>query len=205
MIEEYTDEPRQHAQKIIPMMRALLAEAGISKIDLDVIAVAAGPGSFTGLRIALSAAQSFAFGLGKPLVTVSTLEALSHRYSIFEDIGSSKTDVFVGLDARMGEVYCASFSVESNRISRASEDLLLSLDDAKDFASTCEYGLGSALSTDAFSSVQFLGADASAQVHASDVYKIALSAAQRNNFVSPIDVEPSYLRREKAWKKMDQQ
>lgn len=87
--------------EILPAVSALLAEAGMSLQAVDAVAFGAGPGSFTGLRIACGLAQGFGFALGIPLVPVGTLDAIAET--------SGENDVLATLDARMGEVYFARF------------------------------------------------------------------------------------------------
>lgn len=90
-----------HSQRILPLLRELLDEAGIALPQLDGIAFGAGPGSFTGLRIGCGVAQGLAFGANLPVVGVCTLQALA------EASGADK--VIACLDARMGEVYHAAY------------------------------------------------------------------------------------------------
>ena len=91
---------QRHSELLLPMIRALLDEAGLRLADLDGIAFGAGPGSFTGLRIGCGVAQGLAFGANLPLVGVSTLEAMAETSRTVR----GWTRVVVGLDARMQEV-----------------------------------------------------------------------------------------------------
>ena len=91
-----------HSQRILPLLRELLNEAGVELNDLDGVAFGAGPGSFTGLRIGCGVAQGLAFGADLPVIGVSTLLALA------EDV-SDADKVVACLDARMGEVYYAAY------------------------------------------------------------------------------------------------
>lgn len=93
-----------HAEKLHVYIEEILNEANIKANQLDAIAVSKGPGSYTGLRIGVSAAKGLAFALGKPLISVSTLEALAHQVK-------AESGVIVPmLDARRLEVYSAIFS-----------------------------------------------------------------------------------------------
>ncbi|HSI43039.1 MAG TPA: tRNA (adenosine(37)-N6)-threonylcarbamoyltransferase complex dimerization subunit type 1 TsaB [Methylotenera sp.] len=90
-----------HSQIILPQIQALLETAGLQLKDLQGIAFGAGPGSFTGVRIAAGIAQGLGFGGNLPVVGICTLQALAEA--------SSATKVIACLDARMGEVYHAAY------------------------------------------------------------------------------------------------
>lgn len=94
-----------HSQSILPMVQALLKEAGIGLRDCDAIAFGAGPGSFTGVRTACGIAQGLAYGSDKLLLPTVTLLALAQACR--EQTGAS--NVLAVLDARMGEVYWAQY------------------------------------------------------------------------------------------------
>ena len=93
------------SERLLPLIDAVLADAGVTLRDLDGIAFGAGPGSFTGVRIACGVAQGLALGAGRPLVAVSTLEALAE--AAWRDRGAVR--VVSCLDARMREVYLAAY------------------------------------------------------------------------------------------------
>ena len=95
-----------HSQRILPLLREMLTEAGIDMRDLEGIAFGAGPGSFTGLRIACGVAQGLAFGANLPVVGVSTLLAIAQS--------TQAERVIACIDARMGEVYHAAYIHTSN-------------------------------------------------------------------------------------------
>jgi tRNA threonylcarbamoyladenosine biosynthesis protein TsaB len=99
---------QRHSQLLLPMVRSLLDEAGLALGALDGIAAAVGPGSFTGLRIAVSAAQGLAFGADLPVAGVSTLEALAW--------GLDAQTAVACIDARMGEIYFAACRREHGRL-----------------------------------------------------------------------------------------
>ncbi len=98
---ERSEAGNRHAERILSMVDALLAEAGFSLKQLDAIAFGRGPGSFTGLRIGAGVAQGLAFGAGKPVAPVSSLAALAQ--------GVDAPHVLAALDARMNQVYWGAF------------------------------------------------------------------------------------------------
>lgn len=95
--------PRRHAELLLPMCEAVLAEAGIARRQLDAIAVGRGPGAFTGVRLAISAAQGIALALDLPVLPVSSLAALAL------DAPEDASSILAVIDARMGEVYVGMF------------------------------------------------------------------------------------------------
>jgi tRNA threonylcarbamoyladenosine biosynthesis protein TsaB len=91
---------QQHSELILPMIDGLLSETGMRLSALDGVAFGAGPGSFTGIRIACGVAQGLAFGAGLPAVAVGTLDCLAQA--------SGAERVIACLDARIGDVYLAA-------------------------------------------------------------------------------------------------
>lgn len=101
--------PRRHTELVLPMADALLAEAGISRHALDVIAVGRGPGAFTGVRIGVALAQGMALALDLPVITISSLAALA-----LEAPEEEGTVILAVIDARMGEIYAACYRRDDN-------------------------------------------------------------------------------------------
>lgn len=99
--EKFEIAPSQHSSLLLPMIEALLAETEVSLGQLDGLAFASGPGSFTGLRIAAGVIQGIALGADLPVVPVSTLQALA-LCAIKEH---QEVDIMAALDARKNEVY----------------------------------------------------------------------------------------------------
>lgn len=97
---------QRHAEFVLPMLERLLARAKLGVESLEAIAFGAGPGSFTGLRIACGVAQGLAFARGVPVIGISTLEAIA------EESGAAR--VVACIDARMREVYYAALEKEMN-------------------------------------------------------------------------------------------
>ena len=105
VVARHTVEPRRHTELLLPMIGAVIAEAGIGLHALDAIAFGRGPGSFTGLRIACAVAQGLGFGADRPLVAVSTLQTVAA--GMRRTRGTRR--VLAAFDARMGEVYWGGF------------------------------------------------------------------------------------------------
>ena len=99
-----------HAQQVLGMVEAVLAEAEVSLSMLDGIAASIGPGAFTGVRISVAVAQGLAFGAGLRVAPVTTLEALASQV-----LGRGAGRVLACLDARMGEVYWGCFAADLTR------------------------------------------------------------------------------------------
>lgn len=102
--------PRRHAELVLPMAEDLLAEAGITRKQLDVIAVGQGPGAFTGVRLAISVAQGLALALDIPVVPVSSLAALAMQAP------RNGAAILAAIDARREEIYAGAFSMGTEGI-----------------------------------------------------------------------------------------
>lgn len=121
--EFFTNVNLTHSQTIMPMVESLLAQTRTSLADIDLFAVTDGPGSFTGLRIGLSAVKGMAHALCRRCVGVSTLEALA--YNLYGQ------DCIVApvLDARCSQVYTALFRWDGFALTRLEEDSAIRLDE----------------------------------------------------------------------------
>lgn len=108
IVERAEDLANGGSERLLPWVHELLAEAGFALTGIDGIALGAGPGGFTGLRLACGVAQGLAYGLDLPVVVVSSLEALA--------LASGERDVWACLDARMNEVYGAAYRVDGDRV-----------------------------------------------------------------------------------------
>ena len=107
-----------HSQTLMPMLSNMLELCGEDPASLDAIAVSAGPGSFTGLRIGAATAKGLGLGLDRPLIPVSTLEALAYNV-----VNASGAYVCPIMDARRGQVYCAVFKDGIRLIGEKAESM----------------------------------------------------------------------------------
>ena len=121
--EGYQNTGLTHSQTLMVMAEQLLRQCGKTVADVTAAAVAAGPGSFTGVRIGVAAAKGFAWAKELPCYGVSTLEAMALSLGIFEGT------VCACMDARRAQVYNGLFSVKNGEISRISEDRAISIAD----------------------------------------------------------------------------
>lgn len=114
-----------HSQTLMPMVDELLKNTGLSVNDIDAVAVNAGPGSFTGVRIGVAAVKGIAFPKNLPCVSVSTLESMAYNM-----LGNDCIVCSV-MDARCSQVYNALFRVNGCSVTRMTDDRALSLTDLK--------------------------------------------------------------------------
>lgn len=112
-----------HSRTLMPMITGMLENCGLTLRDIDVLAVAAGPGSFTGLRIGVSAVKGLAWPENKPVCGVSTLEAMAWN------LGLQEGRICCAMDARRKQVYNGIFQAEKGQITRLTEDRAISLEE----------------------------------------------------------------------------
>ncbi len=114
----FVNTAQTHSQTLMPMVNETLSVAGMTVADLDGIAVAAGPGSFTGVRIGVAAAKGLAFADALPCVGVSSLETVAAQFDGVLQTGR----LCVLMDARCGQVYTATFIVTAAGLVRETPD-----------------------------------------------------------------------------------
>ena len=130
--ESYQNTGLTHSQTLMVMAEDVLKQCGKSARDVEAVAVAEGPGSFTGVRIGVAAAKGYAWGKEIPCYGVSTLEAMAESLGIYEGY------ICPAMDARRSQVYNALFRVEKGIISRVAEDRAITLADLKEELLTLE-------------------------------------------------------------------
>jgi tRNA threonylcarbamoyladenosine biosynthesis protein TsaB len=198
LIGRYEEPGRGHAEQILGMVDAVLAQAGVSLSMLDGIAASIGPGAFTGVRISVAAAQGLAFGAGLRLVGVSTLEALAMRV-----LDNRADGALACLDARMGEVYWGCYAADLSRGVRAIAPPQVG---AAGSVSLPETRAGSARWRGigrGFAKYPELGrlpglgvepADVTALPNAREMARLGALRLRAGDGVDPADLEPLYLR-----------
>ncbi len=187
--------PRLHTQYILPMIQNLMAEYEFNYTDLDGIAVGAGPGSFTGLRIAAGVAQGIAFGASVPLIPVSTLAALAQQSLKFDT-----QYVFTCLDARIDEVYWAVYSTADNKVQLVGDEQLCKPEMINiDLTGSC-YGVGNGMAfIDQMPELMQSGIgsfEIDVYPHAAAIAELAVGYLEQGMAISPEDFSPTYLRNE---------
>lgn len=126
LAESYQNTGLTHSQTLMVMAEDLLKQCGLTVSDVTHVAVAAGPGSFTGVRIGVAAAKGFAWGGELPCYGVSTLEAMAKNLGVYDGI------VCACMDARRNQVYNALFSAQQGVLQRMTEDRAIALADLKE-------------------------------------------------------------------------
>ncbi|TVM04832.1 tRNA (adenosine(37)-N6)-threonylcarbamoyltransferase complex dimerization subunit type 1 TsaB [Vreelandella aquamarina] len=194
--------PRAHTRRLMPMINEVLAEADLAPTQLDAIAFGRGPGAFTGLRIAAGTAQGLAYGLDRPLVGVSTLAALAlqaHRRFHLQHLVTA-------LDARMGEIYCASWQCVQDQLTPLSDEAVLAPERLQLPNDQVEWvGVGSG-----FTRWEAFPAEVQAAMlqhlddlepRAEEMAWLAADEVAAGHGQPAWQVQPVYLRNDVAWKK----
>ena len=130
--ESYQNTGLTHSQTLLQMAEDLLKTCGKSPADVSAVAVAAGPGSFTGVRIGVAAAKGFAWGAEIPCVGVSTLEAMAESLGVWQGI------VVPTMDARRSQTYTAIFRAEGGKLTQLEEDQAISYEELGEKIKNCE-------------------------------------------------------------------
>jgi tRNA threonylcarbamoyladenosine biosynthesis protein TsaB len=193
--------PRRHTELALPWADALLAEAGVSRAQLDAIAVSRGPGAFTGVRLGISLAQGIALALDRPVLAVSTLAVLAMQ---------AQGDVIAAIDARMGEVYVGAFRRAGEGVVAVGPEAV----SAPEQVALPEAGLWQGVGTgfgavdgalrDRFGAL-LASVDPAALPHAADLATLAAIAFRNGEALAPERVEPAYLRNQVALTLVQQQ
>ena len=200
LAESYQNSGLTHSQTLMVMAEDLLKVCGKSAADVTHLAAAAGPGSFTGIRIGVSAAKGFAWGAEKPVYGVSTLESMALGLGVWSGY------ICCCMDARRNQVYNAIFLVENGELTRVSEDRAIALSDLKNELAHIDgpiylVGDGAALAHKNLSSELpnlILPPEHRQHQRASGVALAALAAMERGENADGAALQPNYLRLSQA-------
>jgi tRNA threonylcarbamoyladenosine biosynthesis protein TsaB len=123
LAESSTLDPRRHGEYVAPAMAYVLARAGRTAADVSAVVSGTGPGPFTGLRVGLVTARTFAFARGIPVFGVCSLDAMAHQ-AWLEDAAGMGQSCVVATDARRKEVYWARYDVTARGAIRVGEPMV---------------------------------------------------------------------------------
>lgn len=121
---EFINAGLTHSETLLPMIKRVME--GYNFSQLDAIAITAGPGSFTGVRIGVATVKGLAFDVGIPCISVSTLEAIAYNFT------DKNTVVCAVMDARRMQFYNALFKIENGVVTRLCDDRAISIDDLRE-------------------------------------------------------------------------
>ena len=123
LAQSFQNSGLTHSATLMPMVADLLKNTGLTLEEMDVVAVAAGPGSFTGVRIGVAAAKGLAWPGDKPCAPCSTLESMAWQCAHLDG------EICAAMDARRSQVYCARFLAEHGELARITEDRAIGLEE----------------------------------------------------------------------------
>jgi len=201
----YQDTGLTHSRTLMPIVEAILKNTDLTITDCDVIAVAAGPGSFTGIRIGVAAAKGLAFGADKPAVGVSTLAAMARNVAHVDGL------IVCAMDARRQQIYNAVFEAKDGQLTRLCEDRAISLADLAEEVKSSDLpkivvGDGAHLCYNYLSEQGISCRLAPPQLIMQNAMSVALEAetmAAKGETVSAQELQPVYLRPAHAIKLKD--
>lgn len=201
ILDRFTIAPRRHSELILPMMDELLREAGLSLRQLDGLAFARGPGSFTGVRIAAAVIQGTAVAADLPVLPVSSLLGLAQGALRRHQVSR----VLAGLDARMQEVYWAQCGVQDGLALLEGKERVCAPQQVPVPPQGDWLGVGGAFATYADPLQVRLGTrladiEPDAVIHARDLLPLAARDLELGYMVAPERAVPVYLRDQVAKK-----
>jgi len=199
IIERYEEQPREHTRLLMPMVRSVLAEAGLAIADLDAIALGNGPGSFIGMRIGAAVAQGLGFAARRAIVPVSSMAAVAARAGRAGDL------VAVAQDAHMNQVYLGLYRIDADGMPRQqAPERLQEPGPVAALAGITAIPAGAGFDRyPALLDANRDRLDGAVEVRyprAADVLLLGAEALKAGQSVAPEEVRPAYLRRDVAAK-----
>jgi tRNA threonylcarbamoyladenosine biosynthesis protein TsaB len=197
--------PRDHTQRILPLVQELLQAQQLELTALDALAFGRGPGSFTGVRIGIGIAQGLALGANLPMIGVSSLATMAQ--GAWRQNGATR--VLAAIDARMGEVYWAEYQRDVDGEWQGAETEAVLSPEAAEARIQSLSGEWTTVGTGwqaypqllTLHGAQLLTSEITLPA-AEDMLPLAVAAWQRGETVAVEHAEPVYLRNEVAWKKL---
>lgn len=198
----YQDTGLTHSRTLMPIVEGILKNTDLTIADMDGIAVAAGPGSFTGIRIGVAAAKGLSFGADKPVCGVSTLAAMARNVAHVDGL------VICAMDARRQQVYNALFRAEDGVLTRLTPDRAISLEDLAAEVKHLEkskiiVGDGAQLCYNYLSEQGIPCRLAPAHLRMQSAVSVALEAEDDGPWLSAQELVPVYLRPAQAQRLKD--
>jgi len=166
-----------HSRILVPTIDKALKKAGLKIKDIDVFAISAGPGSFTGLRIGVTVVKGLAYALGKKIVAVPTLDVIAANVKNFRGV------ICPILDARKNKVYACIYKSDGKVIKKVSKYLLLPMEELKKKLAS-------------YDKIYLLGDMVEGKLwhpRAEKLAGLALNEIKNKKFVRPEDLEPLYM------------
>lgn len=200
---ELADAPREHSQRLLPMVEAVLKQANVGLDKLDAIAYGRGPGSFTGIRICTSMTQGLALGLNLPVIGISTLAAMA-QMAIAE---YAAEQVLCCIDARMGEVYWGQFVAVDGIATLVGKEVVSAPEQVKLTFDLNKAIVGCGTGFDAYPELLALGSGITSLAavkypDARAMLALAEAGIKAGLTTSVDELEPVYLRDTVTWKKL---
>lgn len=196
--------PRQHTERVLPMVNELLKEADLSLSQLDAIAFNSGPGSFTGVRVGTSVAQGLAFSHDLPVIAVSSLAALA-QLAFREE---NRDNVLSAIDARMSELYWGCYQLDNDIMRLTGNEKVSPVNKVESKGKWHCQGSGwDTFQTELSQSntVNITSFSLERFPHAQDVAVLAADLYQQGKILKAEDAIPTYIRDEVTWKKIKDQ
>ena len=192
-VEISTNIPQSHSSLINNQIREALTKANKKLKDLKAIAVSLGPGSYTGLRIGLSAAKGFSYALNIPIIGIPTLQSMTKQ--AVDQLNNEDAFYIPMIDARRGEVYTGVFDQHLNETVPSQAHIL----NGQSFDKLTQNRPSYIFGTGAKKAMQILNEDRFSiinnfQISAIGIAKLAFDKYKRNDFENTAYVEPLYLK-----------